>query len=63
MQAETEAYEEELLSEPECVVSSAMRKRFFSEAAPLQSAEFAFFRPRETANYDSYRRAYVMLTE
>lgn len=47
MQAETEAYEEELLSEPECVVSSAMRKRFFSEAAPLQSTEFAFFRPRE----------------
>ena len=29
MQAETEAYEEELLSEPECVVSSAMRKSFF----------------------------------
>ena len=57
MQAETEAYEEELLSEPECVVSSAMRKR------PLQSSEFAFFRPREAANYDSYRRAYVMLTE
>jgi hypothetical protein len=38
-------------------------KEFFSEAAPLQSAEFAFFRPREAANYDSYRRAYVMLTE
>jgi hypothetical protein len=40
-----------------------MRKRFFSEAAPLQRAEFAFFRPRETANYDSYRLAYEMLTE
>ena len=29
MQAGTEAYEGELLSEPECVVSSAMRKSFF----------------------------------
>jgi hypothetical protein len=38
-------------------------EEFFSEAAPLQSSEFAFFRPREAANYDSYRRAYVMLTE
>ena len=29
MQAGTEVYEGELLSEPECVVSSAMRKSFF----------------------------------